>query len=270
MMAFPSSRGAIRDSRRRGPMRARELLSRPRVAASRNVAVFGARLVRLGAQLARCDSFELNLLILTVRRQRTRSMNRTFIHLLVVAPLFLLASCQDNAARARVQKAEADIEGLRTGMRYLAQQLPTTRRAVLDPTSKGYAFVDTGAGRLLVSCDSAIQYLDGQKVTLRVGNPFNMSFNGFKLTVRFGPRPPVYPASEGVTDSSGSDFASWQSSYATREKALKQQEIPFTESLPSGAWTKIDMVLSPSKPEEIGYIDLQMAIDQVALRKPSF
>lgn len=228
-------------------------------------------------------------------------MNWKRTNLLTAALLpFLFASCIDDDSRNRIKKLEADFKNdarnrddsqnrikkletdFKNDSRNRIQKLEydfkileditlnlQQPRCVLDPTRKGWASVETNVGRLLVRCDTeaAVQYLDGHKINLVIGNPLSMNCTGFKLAVRFGPRPPVYKAPDDGTDFSSKEFASWQSNYKSWEKSLKKQQFSFTETLPSGAWTKIDMVLSPSKPEEVGYIDLIMQIDQVVLRE---
>jgi hypothetical protein len=49
------------------------------------------------------------------------------------------------------------------------------------------------------------------------------------------------------------------------ERSLKRDEVPFTEHLLPGAWTKIELILTPAKPEDLGYIELELKTDQVTL-----
>jgi len=37
--------------------------------------------------------------------------------------------------------------------------------------------VKANNGHFLVSCDDVVPYGDGQKITLRIGNPYNITFN---------------------------------------------------------------------------------------------
>jgi Protein of unknown function (DUF3251) len=181
----------------------------------------------------------------------------------------LRAAIAADNTRPQIQKLEADIEGIRKGMLYLFQLPNAEKRAVLDPTAKGYTFVDCAAGRLVVSCAGAEQYLDGHKIILSIGNPFTSTFTGFKLKTRYGQRPPVFPAASTAPDQAPPDMAAWQASHNAWEKSLKSQDISFTEALLPGAWTKVELILSPSKPEEVGFIDIQMQTDTLSLRKPT-
>lgn len=70
------------------------------------------------------------------------------------------------------------------------------KTATLDPDSKGYSYVSTDKGVFLFTVDGAEPFLDGHKIILRIGNPMNMTFSGFKLKVRYGKRPPAFPSFE--------------------------------------------------------------------------
>ncbi len=124
----------------------------------------------------------------------------------------------------------------------------------LDPTLKAYAFVKTRAGNLLLAVDNVVPFGDGQKVTFRVGNPHTITFNGFTMKVRYGPREPSYPEKKFDI----AVYNAWQASF--REKELK-----VTESLIPGKWNHVNVVLAPAKPQDIGSLGVRIAIDQVSL-----
>jgi len=52
----------------------------------------------------------------------------------------------------------------------------TAKPAIIDPSGKGYATLDSGKGILLISCDYAESYLDGHRLKLQIGNPLSMTF----------------------------------------------------------------------------------------------
>ena len=215
---------------------------------------------------------------------------RYFAVLLALA----VSACEDNEARTSVQRLEAelatlrntvaldnskpsiakletDVQGLQNGLMSLIHDANAEKRTILDPTVKGYGFVDTTAGRLVIACEGAEQYLDGHKMMLRIGNPFTMTFTGFTVSARFGKRPPEFPK-ESPPDASQTrveQIAAWRSSYNAWETSLKQKQTSFTEALQPGAWTQVSLILSPSKPEEVSYIDFQIRTDEIGLRKPT-
>jgi hypothetical protein len=126
--------------------------------------------------------------------------------------------------------------------------------AVLDPTDQGYAFVRTRAGSLLVAVDNMTPYGDGQKLTLRIGNPMAITFNGFTVQVKYGRRFPK------TTDS-----AKWQEEYKARQDSMREKEMKLTDTLRPGTWNKVTMILAPASPAEVGYLSIRIAVDNVGL-----
>ncbi len=92
----------------------------------------------------------------------------------------------------------SQVERLRAVVIQLQAQLSTvssflegwTQQSVqLDPSSEGYSTIRTSQGyRLLVDVVNIEPYADGQKLTLKIGNPHAMSFQGFQLSIEHGPR----------------------------------------------------------------------------------
>ena len=181
-----------------------------------------------------------------------------------VSLAFILSGCRDEdaqtaltASNARIAQLESDIKNSKVVIRALLSETPSEKRTPLDISTKGYDFIESPAGRLLVSCTDAKPYLDGQKLTLNVGNPFLMTFSGFTLRVRYGPRPPATPptAAEALISQ-----PAW-------EATLKTKDVPFTETLAPGTWTKVELALSPAKAEDLGYVDFKILTNQVSLQK---
>jgi Protein of unknown function (DUF3251) len=129
-----------------------------------------------------------------------------------------------------------------------------TKTAVLDPFSKGFGRVDTQGGFLLVSCQDAQPYLDGYKVKLHVGNPLGMTFNGFKITARWGPR-------NTITDAASKEYFNW---YA----ALKTKEFNIFQSLEPGRWNVVEMDLPGTDASQIGHVEIAVDTSRVVLLEP--
>ena len=155
----------------------------------------------------------------------------------------------------KVSIAEWKLSGLELRLNALENN-----EATLDPTEKGFGIVKTNNGHLLVSCEDLVPYGDGQKISLRVGNPYNMSFNGFTVSARYGPRCPDMP---NLSDSTA--LKQWSSSYSIWEKSLRKKELSFTEVLAPGRWNRISMVLAPAKAEDVGFIGVKISTNQVSL-----
>jgi hypothetical protein len=113
-----------------------------------------------------------------------------------------------------------------------------------------------------VACKGAEAYLDGQKLILHIGNPYNMTYSGFDLKAEYGSRPEPYPS-----EPTPEEISEWQSKNDEWQKTLKQKSLSFTTELPPGSWTKVEMILTPAKPEEVAYIRISMITNQVSLRR---
>lgn len=162
-------------------------------------------------------------------------------------------------------KLEGEVRSQITSLR---QSFLGEKTAVLEPGSKGYSYLSTDKGVFLFIVDGAEPFLDGHKILVRVGNPMNMTFSGFKLKVRYGKRPPTFPSLDINDSSNKAAFEKWATDNSSWEKTVRKTEIAFTESLAAGAWTKIDFALKETKPEDVAFLEVGIVTDQISLRKP--
>ena len=96
--------------------------------------------------------------------------------------------------------------------------------ATLDCKSTGfYSFVMKSPKlQMFASCENVEPYLEGHKITFKIGNPHSFSFGGISGELTYGKG---YPYSK--------------------------TEISFAGVLVSGAWTTVTVTVSPSKPEDL-------------------
>src|SRR2546426_9185192 len=145
----------------------------------------------------------------------------------------LAAGCNDNASQNRDSDAQkrvhdsadplgiekgplpkelearmAQLERTLSAVQWVLREKLEPKKAVVDATSKGYTFLESSVGILVVSCDGAQPYLDGYKVSLEVGNPLNVTFAGFRLKVRSGKAPPTADIFDQLVPSGASEQAS--------------------------------------------------------------
>ncbi len=128
---------------------------------------------------------------------------------------------------------------------------------VLSPVFKGYVKLDTNAGYFLIACEDAQPYLDGYKVILKIGNPASVTYNGFTLEIEWG-KEYIYDEKDPFGLLSIRKYEEWK-------KSLRKETKSFTNQLLPGRWNKVELILTPAKPEEIKYIGLSMNTDTVAL-----
>lgn len=140
---------------------------------------------------------------------------------------------QQAAANARLAKVETDVFSLWTAAN-------SDKVSRLSVTERNYSVVHTDLGNLLFVVQDMSAYANGVKLKLRIGNPNAVSFDGIKIDFWWG-----------------KDVASYNKS------------MNFPVILPSGAWTFQDVVLTPAKTDEMGYLSVTASLDQVRLRSPS-
>ncbi len=139
----------------------------------------------------------------------------------------------------------------------VAQQfrLDGRRKVTLNPTEKSYQRLLTDNGDLLVMFDGMEPYLDGFRVTLQIGNPSAMDYNGFEATAVWGP-----PQSDffGTNAPSADAYNKWES-------AQRTNTVKLTDKLLSGNWNYVRIIVAPAKPEELRNLALSIKTSQVSL-----
>jgi hypothetical protein len=105
--------------------------------------------------------------------------------------------------------------------------------AYLQPGDAGYSVVPFDLGDLTVQLSDVKPYASGSKVTLKFGNPLSSSINGLKATVQWG-----------QVDAKGSPD----------NENEKSKDFTFTETLRSGSWTSVPVVLDGVPPNELGFV----------------
>jgi len=103
------------------------------------------------------------------------------------------AKIQANLAspQREVEELSKGVEGLRSQLtRVEFNQLTKSHSSVsIDPASpKSFQRLDSAAGSFFVSLSDVVPFLDGYKVVLNVGNPLEVTYSGFTLDVKWGPR----------------------------------------------------------------------------------
>ena len=174
----------------------------------------------------------------------------------------------------RIQTLEAEINGLKssqaasdkfnssqwqcdTNFEQRLQSLEMSDRLreqkwiLLDPTSKSYQRIDTSIGSLLVSVKGVTPYLDGYKVTLAVGNPYDMDFKGFLVSCKWGAS---FTYTNGIV-----------SNYEAVQNSQKSKDSQQTDVLYRGYWNAIELTIAPATADEIKNLRISIQPDTVSL-----
>ena len=123
--------------------------------------------------------------------------------------------------------------------------------ANINPVDKSYQRIDANVATLYVSTESVDSYLDGYKVKLKIGNPTTADFNSFTLISYWGP---TYNTNLTVEA-----FESAQKSHTN--------ECP--DTLLSGYWTPVEIVLAPANSDEIRNAKISIKLNQINLKNPA-
>lgn len=165
---------------------------------------------------------------------------------LMLISLLSLTGCVDESRVAGLEakvtelaKANEKIASLETQVRDLSfkQMIKSWGDvAYLAPGSDGYSSIRFDLGVLTIAIDDIQPFANGSKVTFRVGNPLAAKVNGLKATIDWG-----------EVDEKG----------MPKNEAGKSKEVVFSEQLPSGTWTRGNLVLEGVKTEKLGFIGVR-------------
>ncbi|MFC1480153.1 DUF3251 domain-containing protein [Candidatus Omnitrophota bacterium] len=129
----------------------------------------------------------------------------------------------------------------------LEKDVSPYKAIMIDPAEKGFQKIETATGYFLVACESVNPHSDGYKLTLIIGNPAAVTYSGFALRVTWGEK----------FDEKSAKFEEWKNS-------LKEKKHLFASNiLRPGAWSRVELDLSPATPEELGFIQLAMATGSI-------
>jgi hypothetical protein len=115
--------------------------------------------------------------------------------------------------------------------------------AAVDARSKGYGFLDSNLGRLLISTDGVENYMDGYKVHLRIGNTTAADIVGFELIYN------LY---------NSTNF------FGTERTKTNTMVIP----LLTGKWNPVDLVVAPASADELRNLRLRIETKTLSLANP--
>jgi hypothetical protein len=147
-----------------------------------------------------------------------------------------------------------------------AQQKESETWAVLDTTSDKYSVAKSNLGFFLVSCADIKEYGDGQKISLKIGNPQMMSYSGFKMKCQYGSRPPEQPnLIDPATGETSQAWKDWLVAKDAWRQSLKEKELTLVDDLLIGQWNDVDITIAPAKPDELAILCVKLEMDQVKL-----
>jgi len=178
----------------------------------------------------------------------TESVKTIFALIVVVA---LCSSC-DHKSESFGSGALPDFTGVHSSpdLIVLSNQVARLRQEILEmkmkeavedsapisPDQKSYSVVRTLQGLLYVSTDHVEPYLDGFRIHLRIGNPNNVTFDGFQLAY---------------------------TTYTTNFYDLRTGTNAMTVKLTPGRYTPVDFTLAPASMAEVRNCYIRIKLDVI-------
>jgi hypothetical protein len=157
--------------------------------------------------------------------------------------------------RAQVEALQKKVEYFGSRESLLASRMNDKKDredlVTLDLTHSEYQRLDTNNGFLLVSAETAVPYLNGYKILLKIANPLSVSYSGFKAKIKWAK---YYDSNQFTPDS----YAEWQ-------KSVQQKETSFPDVLEKGASKKIEVIVAPATAEQLGYLKLSINTKTVTI-----
>ena len=170
---------------------------------------------------------------------------------------------QSNSVNNVVQYFSDQLAKQQTSISNLAWQVillnpkSDNSEAVFDAAnSTGFSRINTDSGFFLVSLENVEPYLEGFRINLEVGNPLLATYKNLKFQVSWGKK---FDSKEAANDPNA--YQKWLS-------GLHSKKISIPDDLAAGAWNKVQLVLSPAKSDELGYIAVKLSTDTASLRRP--
>ena len=172
--------------------------------------------------------------------------NRTSISLIAIA-VFLTSGCIRDSKTEEIEKdlavAVRELASLRDRVRELETQRSIDqlfedidKTAYLTPGSRGYDTIRHDLGVLTISLRNVVEYANGAKVTLQLGNPLASKINGLEANIEYG-----------RIDEEGTPI----------NDTAKSKSVTFVESLEPGSWTYVSVVLDGVPSSELGFLRLK-------------
>lgn len=157
--------------------------------------------------------------------------------------------------RAEVKDLQTKVQQLDSQITFyytlLADKQDRKDSVSLNLSEKTYQRLDMDNGFLLISVESAEPYLTGYKLHLSIGNPLLATYPGFKVKVKW---------------SKAYDYSKFTSaSYEEWKKSVQEKEFDLTNSLSSGSWNPVELVLAPATPEQLGDVELSITTNTIRL-----
>jgi outer membrane murein-binding lipoprotein Lpp len=175
---------------------------------------------------------------------RLKYDSNKFYLVLILLVFLLIVGCKNDPRVSRIEKEletakkqivnlEKQVEKIRQEKEFDQTYQDLNKIAFLKTGSEAYTTVEFDLGVLTVAIKNVMPYANGSKVTLMFGNILSSTINGLKAKIDYG-----------RVDEKGRPVNS----------EAKSKEVIFNQSLSSGAWTDVSVILDGIPSEKLGFV----------------
>jgi hypothetical protein len=153
-----------------------------------------------------------------------------------------------NATPAPDHQAEIDRLTDRVDRLLVRLSILESEAATVDTESQAFDIAKTPFGPFTISAKEITPFLDGYKVKLHIGNVTSARFVGARLKVGWGVPMGALPTREFL-------------------KAQKSKDIEVMHEFPPGAFTVVEVALTPAKADEVKELSVSLKLSQLQLKR---
>lgn len=207
---------------------------------------------------------------------------------LIVFVLFIAGCSKDEDSHTSISSLEAQVSDLEKRLasseaqaKLLATSIENVQwevlsklelesAAIVDPSSKGYAIARNEYGAFPVILEDAQPYLDGHKLKFQIGNLTSAAMTDVKLKIVYGERDPALPTRDNrLSDRENSKaFRQYLDTVEQNKKSRRILTIDAGKDLAPASWNIVEVIISPSKPENLGRIEVSVKAMGMKLSTP--
>lgn len=154
--------------------------------------------------------------------------------------------------RSNLESIKQEISGLKASQQFQQMLIDGVDKTPAEVTdSGGYGVAKTKQGIFLVTIQKLDPYLDGYRATLNIGNPHSLTMHGGDFQISWG--------------------LPWNTKGKTFDEikaSRRSKDFSIVKDFPPGAYTAVEVALTPARPEEVKDIFVEITWNRISLRRP--
>ena len=195
-----------------------------------------------------------------IEKQFSKNTEKLEIEIASLREISKTQESEINTIKETLSKMREDISKNSMDLFFSDLKRERYENILIDLSQPQFQRLDTDTGTFFVSCQNVTNYLDGSKILLHIGNPYECDFSGLEIKCKYGKKQPIMKE--------GEDVKKWREEHNMWENGLLKADIKSTNKLQSGTWNIVVINLPGYKPDELGYLEFSFSIGQAIMRNP--